>query len=197
MVVCPVEAIISGDLADTNSKIAHLVANAETMTRKPEKMTDPNLYYVNGTNEMLDPNATERDGDYVWSEQAAGVGHYAKYANQRVAESDTENLLVQLAMENSARTGKPIDKRAIDNVAQEIQQNVDTQEARRVYDSPSKGVLWGWEVPAYVWTKAIATGTFLMMAVWHYFNGGLDASSEMAGLIITLIFMGLTGALLV
>ncbi len=40
-------------------------------------------------------------------------------------------------MENSARTGKPIDKRAIDNVAQEIQQ-VDTQEARRVYDSPSK-----------------------------------------------------------
>ena len=89
------------------------------------------------------------------------------------------------------------DKRAIDNVAQEIQQNVDTQEARRVYDSPSKGVLWGWEVPAYVWTKAIATGTFLMMAVWHYFNGGMDVSSEMAGLIITLIFMGLTGGLLV
>jgi hypothetical protein len=197
VIVCPVEAIISGDLEDTNSKIAQLVANEETMTRKPEKMTDPNLYYVNGTNEMLDPNATERDGDYVWSEQAAGVGHYAKYADQRLADSDTENLLVQLAMENSARTGKPIDKRAIDNVAQEIQQNMDTQEARRVYDSPSKGVLWGWEVPAYVWTKAIATGTFLMMAVWHFFNGGLESSSEMAGLITTLVFMGLTGGLLV
>ena len=197
VIVCPVEAIISGDLDDTNSKIAQLVANEDTMTRKPEKSTVPNLYYINGTNEMLDPNATKRDGDYVWSEQATGVGHYAKYADQRVAESDTQNLLIQLAMENSARTGKPIDKRAIDNVAQEIQQNVDTKEARRVYDSPSKGVLWGWEVPAYVWTKAIATGTFLMMAVWHYFNGGLDASSEMAGLIIILIFMGLTGALLV
>jgi hypothetical protein len=114
-----------------------------------------------------------------------------------VADSNTENLLVQLAMENSARTGKSFDQRAIDNVAKEIQQDVDTSAARRVYDTPSKGVLWGWEVPAYVWTKAIATGTFLMMAVWHYFNGGLDASSEMAGLIITLIFMGLTGALLV
>ncbi len=197
VIVCPVEAIISGDLDDSNSKIAQLVANEDTMTRKPEKSTVPNLYYINGTNEMLDPNATKRDGDYVWSEQATGVGHYAKYADQRVAESDTQNLLIQLAMENSARTGKPIDKRAIDNVAQEIQQNVDTKEARRVYDSPSKGVLWGWEVPAYVWTKAIATGTFLMMAVWHYFNGSLDASSEMAGLIIILIFMGLTGALLV
>ena len=102
------------------------MANEDTMTRKPEKSTVPNLYYINGTNEMLDPNATKRDGDYVWSEQATGVGHYAKYADQRVAESDTQNLLIQLAMESSARTGKPIDKRAIDNVAQEIQQ-VDTQ----------------------------------------------------------------------
>jgi len=197
VVVCLVEAIVSGDLDDTNSKIAQLVTNEDTMTRKPEKMTDPNLYYVNGTNEMLDPNATKRDGKYLWSEQSAGVGHYAKYADKRLSESDTENLLVQLAMENSAKTGKPIDKRAIDNVAQEIQQNVDTQDARRIYDSPSKGVLWGWEVPAYVWTKAIATGTFIMMAIWQYFNGGLDSSSEMFGLITILVFMGLTAGLLV
>jgi hypothetical protein len=74
---------------------------------------------------------------------------------------------------------------------------VDTTEARRAYDSPSKGVLWGWEVPAYVWTKAIATGTFLMMAIWHFLNGGIDASSELNGLITTLVFMGLTAAFLV
>ena len=197
VIVCPVEAIISGDLDDTNSKIAQLVANEETTVRKPEKMTDPNLFYVNGTNEMLNPNATVRDGNYASSEQVTGVGHYAKYADKRLSESDTENLLVQLAMENSARTGKPIDKRAIDNVAQEIQQNVDTQEARRVYDSPSQGVLWGWEVPAYVWTKAIATGTFLMMAIWSLFIGELSVESEMNGLIVSLIFMGLTGGLLV
>ena len=197
VIVCPVEAIISGDLDDSKSKIALLVANEETTVRKPEKMTDPNLYYVNGTNEMLNPNATVRDGNYASSEQVTGVGHYAKYADKRLSESDTENLLIQLAMENSARTGKPIDKRAIDNVAQEIQQNVDTQEARRVYDSPSQGVLWGWEVPAYVWTKAIATGTFLMMAIWNLFIGELSVESEMNGLIVSLIFMGFTGGLLV
>jgi len=192
-----VEAIISGDLDDPESNIAQLVANEETMTRKPEKGTDPNLYYINGSSEMLDPNATTTDEKYVWSEQSVGVGHFAKYADQRVAESDTENLLIQLAMENSAKTGQPIDQRAIDNVAKEIQQDVDTQKARRVYDSPSKGVLWGWEVPAYVWTKAIATGTFLMMAVWSLINGGLDKTSEMTGLVTTLVFMGLTGGLLV
>ena len=197
VIICPVEAIISGDLDDPESNIAQLVANEETMTRKPEKGTDPNLYYINGSSEMLDPNATTTDEKYVWSEQSVGVGHFAKYADQRVGESDTENLLIQLAMENSAKTGQPIDQRAIDNVAKEIQQDVDTQKARRVYDSPSKGVLWGWEVPAYVWTKAIATGTFLMMAVWSLINGGLDKTSEMTGLVTTLVFMGLTGGLLV
>jgi len=167
------------------------------MTRKPEKMTDPNLYYINGSNEMLDANATEKDSDYLWSEQSKGVGHFAKYAEERVAESDTQNLLIQLAMENSAKTGKVIDHRAIDDVAKEIQDNVDTQDARRVYDSPSKGVLWGWEVPAYVWTKAVATGTFLMMAIWILFIGELSRASEMNGLIVSLIFMGLTGGFLV
>ena len=122
---------------------------------------------------------------------------YAKYADKRVNESDTENLLIQLAMENSARSGKPLDQRSIDQVAQEIQQDVDEKKARRVYDSPSKGVLWGWEVTSYVWTKAIATGTFLMMAIYQFMRGPLDPSVEISGLYTTLIFMGITGALLV
>jgi hypothetical protein len=188
---------VSGDLDDTDSKIAQIVANEQTLVRKPEKMTDPNLYYVNGSTEMLDPNATNQENKYVWSEQSSGVGHFAKYAEQRVADSDTENLLIQLAMETSAKTGKPIDQRAIDSVAQEIQQDIDTQGVRRVYDTPSKGVLWGWEVPVYVCTKAIATGTFLIMAVWNWVNGGIDVASEMNGLFITLAFIGLTGGLLI
>tara|TARA_B100000427_G_scaffold105040_1_gene87090 strand:- start:1667 stop:2989 length:1323 start_codon:yes stop_codon:yes gene_type:complete len=197
VIVCPVEAIISGDMDDENSKISGLLVNENVMARKPEKMTQPNLYYINGTNEMLDPNQTKADWEYVWSEQSKGVGHYAKYADKRVNESDTENLLIQLAMENSARSGKPIDQRSIDRVAKEIQQDLDESKARRVYDSPSKGVLWGWEVTSYVWTKAIATGTFLMMAIYQFINGTLDHTVELSGLYTSLIFMGLTGALLV
>ena len=53
---------------------------------------------------MLDPNATNHDGNYVWSEQSKGVGHFAKYAEQKVAESDTDDLLIQLAMESSVKS---------------------------------------------------------------------------------------------
>ncbi len=34
--------------------------------------------------------------------------------------------------------------------------------AKQVYDTPDKGILWGWEVSAYVWTKAISAGAFLI-----------------------------------
>ena len=197
VIVCPVEAIISGDLDDHDSKISELVAEEDTMVRKPEKNTVPNLYYVNGSNEMLDPNSTQADWEYVWSEQSKGVGHYAQYADKRLSEADNENLLIQLAMENSANSGMSMDQRAIDDVAKEIQDSVDSDSARRVYDSPSKGVLWGWEVAAYVWTKAMATGTFLMMALFKIFSDDISKATELNGLLMTLFFMGLTGALLV
>ena len=198
VIVCPVEAIVSGDLSDPQSKIAKLVSNEEVMTRKPEKNTIPNLYYINGTNEMLDPLATEIDSQYVWTDQSKGVGHYAKYAENRSSESNNQDLLIQLAMENSAKTKQSIDQRAIDNVAKDIQKDVDfTKDAQRVYDSPNKGVLWGWEVPAYVCTKAIATGTLLMMIVLQYLNGFFEKSVQITGLFITLTFMVITGILLV
>ena len=197
VVVCPVEAIISGDLDDPTSNISHLVKNEKTMTRKPEKLTVPNLYYINGSDEMLNPTATERSSDYLWSEQSKGVGHFAKYAEERVAESNTENLLVQLAMENSAKSGKPIDRRAIDDVAKEINEDLQNNEARRTYDTPSKGVLWGWEVSTYVWTKAIATGTFLIISLFSLIYGDLNYSVERNGMIVSLIFMAITGLLLV
>ena len=197
VIVCPVEAIVSGDLNDSKSKISQLVSNEQVTVRKPEKMTVPNLYYINGTNEMLDPNATKTELNYVWTDQAKGVGHYAKFANERVSESNTDNLLIQLAMENSFKSGESIDQRAIDNVAKEIQKETDYNNNRRVYDSPSKGVLWGWEVPAYVWTKAIATGTFLSMMISHYFHRNLEQSAQLYGLLTSLIFMIVTGVLLI
>ena len=198
VIVCPVEAIISGDLNDPQSKIANLVSKEDVMTRKPEKGTIPNLYYINGTNDMLDPLATEIDSNYVSTDQSKGVGHYAKYAEERVNESSNHDLLIQLAMENSAKTKQSIDQRAIDNVAKDFQKNVDSKnEPKRVYDSPNKGVLWGWEVPAYVCTKAIATGTLLMTIFFQYLNGVFDNSMHMAGLSVTLFFMMMTGLLLV
>ncbi|HIN03494.1 MAG TPA: 4Fe-4S dicluster domain-containing protein, partial [Candidatus Poseidoniales archaeon] len=83
VIVCPTEAIISGDMDDENSSISGYLRDHVTTVRKPESGARPNVFYIETSEEMLDPHATERSGEYLWTDQAAGVGHFAKYAEQR------------------------------------------------------------------------------------------------------------------
>ncbi|MCH2516366.1 MAG: 4Fe-4S dicluster domain-containing protein, partial [Dehalococcoidia bacterium] len=46
VIVCPTEAIISGDLDDPASRIAQLVASHDTTVRKPESGAKPNVFYI-------------------------------------------------------------------------------------------------------------------------------------------------------
>ncbi len=70
--------------------------------------------------------------------------------------------------------------------------------ARRSYDAPNKGVLWGWQVSGYVWTKAISAGTGLVTSLAAIWGGDiLTAGTQWAAWLVALIFLGLTGALLV
>jgi len=36
---------------------------------------------------------------------------------------------------------------------------------KRVYDAPDKGLLWGWQVPAYLLTKSIGAGIGLLLSI--------------------------------
>ncbi len=134
--ICPQQAIVAGDLDDPRSPIALLVAKEQTMVRKPEKGTSPKLYYINGDGASLDPLEVSEVNGYLWSEQSRGVGHFAGKHFVKPAKK---------LLPSSGIDGKP--------------------KARKVYDTPSKGVVWGWEVPAYVWSKAVASGLFLLMFV--------------------------------
>jgi len=196
VIVCPVEAIVSGDLDDPKSKIANLVAKENVTVRKPEKGTKPQLYYVNGSSEMLVPAATDRNDNYVWSEQISGVGHFAKYADERINESDRGSLLLQLALENHAKSGTAIDQRAVDNVQKELSYYQD-QNTQRVYDAPSKGVLWGWQVPSYIWTKAIASGTFMILFLLEIMGLTISDKVQIQALSTSLVFLVFTALLLV
>lgn len=72
------------------------------------------------------------------------------------------------------------------------------ESARRVYDAPGKGVMWGWEVSAYVCTKAIAAGAFLAPFIALAFGLAPVAESiQWLGIVFGLLFLGFTGALLV
>ena len=195
VIVCPVEAIVSGDLDDPDSSLSKLISENDTTVRKPEAGTVPNVFYLDTSAEMLDPTATEFTGSFMSSQQAAGVGHYAKYAQQRLGAADEHSMLVQLALEVKAKDANPRDRAIIRDVAERLKDN--SPQAKRAYDAPSKGILWGWEVSAYIWTKAVASGTY-MVAMIAWLMGYLDMTDLWWPIIgIGLFFLAVTGALLV
>ncbi|MHC4910336.1 MAG: 4Fe-4S dicluster domain-containing protein [Planctomycetota bacterium] len=65
--VCPEEAIIPGDFDDPGSKVSLIVANNDTLVRRPEQKTGPNVHYVGVEPVTLQPGAAARPDDYIWS----------------------------------------------------------------------------------------------------------------------------------
>ena len=196
VIVCPTESIVSGDLSDPESAISQLVATHNTTVRKPESGAEPNLYYIDASEEMLDPLATELTGSGMWTEQAFGVGHFAKYAESRLGEADTTSMIVQLALEKKARSSAPRDQAIIKDVMERLAD--ESGSTKRIYDQPSKGILWGWEVSAYIWTKGIAAGTYVV-AMLAMLSGMVEMSDQLWAMTlgVGIVFLAITGLLLV
>ena len=76
-VVCPVEAIIVGDLNDPDSKVAQTVGREPVTVRRPEKDTKPTLYYKDAHAATLDPLAAELPpgGIFAWAQQPPESSH--------------------------------------------------------------------------------------------------------------------------
>ncbi len=68
VIVCPVEAIVPGDLDDPNSRIARLVASQQVAVRKPERGTQPKLFYLGADEAALTPAMQERGERYLFAE---------------------------------------------------------------------------------------------------------------------------------
>ncbi|MCG3155290.1 MAG: hypothetical protein DKINENOH_01896 [bacterium] len=217
--VCPEHAIISGDLDNPLSEIAQLLAREQVTARKVEKGTRPKLFYIEGDDASLKPSATAPAGSYMWSSQAAGVGHFAHFAEARMQQVDPAKPAGHLAgmgewvtaRERGGETGRRGEgemERTGDEVLvprggdeKKMKQKalaVAQEKARRVYDAPGKGVLWGWEVSAYVWTKAIATGAFLVPFLAVIFNlAEVTPAVQWSSLALGLLFLIATTVLLV
>ena len=71
VVVCPVEAILVGDMHDPSSKVARIVSREPVSVRRAEKETLPKLFYKGAHQATLDPLAARRppSGLFMWSEQ--------------------------------------------------------------------------------------------------------------------------------
>ncbi|HEX9792603.1 MAG TPA: 4Fe-4S dicluster domain-containing protein [Planctomycetota bacterium] len=69
VIVCPEEAIVSGDVADPDSKIASLIRDEPTSQRKLDKGTRPRVWYVDALEESLVPGMAAEPESWIWSER--------------------------------------------------------------------------------------------------------------------------------
>jgi Fe-S-cluster-containing dehydrogenase component/formate-dependent nitrite reductase membrane component NrfD len=71
VIVCPTQAIIAGDLADPASRISGIVAREKVSVRKPQKGTEPKVFYVGVEGDMLQPTRLAAQSSYMWAERRA------------------------------------------------------------------------------------------------------------------------------
>ena len=69
-VVCPEEAIISGDVHDPDSRVSKLLAETgERTVRRPEQNTGPNVFYLGVDEVSLHPGRAREGDQWLWSER--------------------------------------------------------------------------------------------------------------------------------
>jgi Fe-S-cluster-containing dehydrogenase component len=68
-IVCPVEAIISGDLDDPQSRVSELRQVPGAQVRRPEQGTGPNVWYLGTDPVSLHPGRAAEPTTYLWSER--------------------------------------------------------------------------------------------------------------------------------
>lgn len=94
VVVCPTQAILIGDMNDTDSYVAQIINRESVSVRRPEKETLPKLFYKGAHQATLDPLAARRPdgGLFMWSEQLEGPQHVVS-GNSNLSNSSAAALL--------------------------------------------------------------------------------------------------------
>lgn len=172
-IVCPTQAIQSGDLDDPLSPISQLMSREPVRVRKPEKGTRPQLCYIDADETSLTPTA---------SQQPEGFGMWSQVVRPQITD-----LTMPLFPSSLMAAPEP-------GLLHDMEQKAT---ARTVYNV-EHAVPWGTKVSLYIWTKSIAAGTFLLSALGVAL--GLTEDNMLmswGALILALLFLGLTSALLI
>ena len=76
-VVCPTQAILSGDLDDPESTISKRIAMEKVNVRKAEKGTKPKLFYAGVDGDLLSPTMMAPQETHFWADKDPGEDLYA------------------------------------------------------------------------------------------------------------------------
>lgn len=75
VVVCPVEALVFGDMDDPTSKVSRELAAKKVTVRRPEQRTRPKAFYIGAHEATLDPLAAHRDAMYMSADRPDNGGN--------------------------------------------------------------------------------------------------------------------------
>jgi len=213
--VCPTESIVVGDLDDPASRVSRLIATRQVSVRKPEKGTRPKVFYIQGEPSALTPGIADPSGGYLWADRR-GV-QPPDYPTTRF-EPDGLRAATEPSASATGTAGHaggtppaqwlhadlPPAAQAQAVAAAALRGEADfftgawagLAPTRAVYDVAHEPAPWGWKVSAYLWTKSIAAGAFLVAALAPWLDAGGPLAT--AGLpLVGLLFLALTGALLI
>jgi Fe-S-cluster-containing dehydrogenase component/formate-dependent nitrite reductase membrane component NrfD len=189
-VVCPTHAIVAGDLDDPMSEIAKLVQGTKTTVRKPEQGTSPKVLYIEGDDVVLHPTVfaqSPRDQGMMFSDV--------------VTEQGLTQLRKPAAKVTTAPSGARIRTPGQQGIPAQGSIRTGGRQAEHMVQlgwNAQHKVPWHWPVPAYLVTKGIGTGIFLVLTLgWGLGLFGFDATTMFAGGLMALLFTLVTTALLV
>lgn len=217
--VCPTEAIIVGDMDDPASRVSKLIATKQVSVRKPEKGTRPKVFYIEGEPSALTPGIADPRGGYMFADRrGADVRDYPtkRFEPDAGLSAAPPGAVTAASTDAGATTaagsppgdwvgsGVPPAAAAQALAAAAMRGDADfytgawagLSPARTVYDVAHEEAPWGWKVSAYLWTKSIAAGAFLVAALAPWLDVSGDLATGAAPL-IGLVFLALTGILLV
>lgn len=183
VVVCPEHAILAGDLDDPHSEISRAIHMQRVTVRKPEQGTQPKLFYIEGNDYALTPTAVER-------------------APVTFAFADVIPLhATPAAHTNQPYNGASAHVRSTDSPIHIGEGRMAEQMVQTTWNAQHK-VPWHWQVPAYLVTKGIGAGLFIL--VWLMFLVAILRGDESAdwqlpvvGGFVSLVATAVTAGLLV
>jgi Fe-S-cluster-containing hydrogenase component 2/formate-dependent nitrite reductase membrane component NrfD len=193
VVVCPEHAIIAGDLDDPRSEISRTVATNKVTVRRPEQGTAPKLFYIGGADAALHPTATgTKPTAFAWSDVVGPHG-----GDGRAGEAPRRP-----AARRRSSSGTPIRTPGAQGVPSPgpimIGEGRMAEQMVQVTWNAQHRIAWHWPVPAYLVTKGIATGIFMLLGLGWLLGGFPFAQAAfLGGGFLSIFFTLLTTALLV
>ena len=198
VVVCPTQAIVSGDLDDPDSHISRLVSRHNVTVRKPEQGTLPKLFYIEADEVTLSPTSGMAPASLAFSElvseqDLSGPARERGHADGSPASARTAVSGHALRSPSAMVQGAPGYERPIHLGGGAVAGHM----VQTSYTAQHK-VPWHWQVPAYLVTKAIGSGAMMWLTL--LFGLGLivfDRTLAIVGALTALAGIGATTALLV